>query len=90
MYVPMCFTKKTNLYLAAFFREQHLAFREGWMLIKDCERYEKLGYSKEIRDKLRRFIDSYEKPPNEDLLFSKAFPMYTSTACIYRIKMEIC
>ena len=66
MYVPMCFTKKTNLYLAAFFREQHLAFREGWMLIKDCERYEKLGYSKEIRDKLRRFIDSYEKPPNEE------------------------
>lgn len=66
MYVPACQIKKTNERLAECFRELHLIFREGWMLFKNQERYQKLGYRKEIQDKLRSFIDSYEKPPNEE------------------------
>ena len=66
MYVPACQTKKSNERLAECFRELHLLFREGWMLFKDQECYKKLGYRKEIQRKLRGFIDSYEKPPNEE------------------------
>jgi len=66
MYVPACQIKKTNERLAECFRELHLIFREGWMLFIDQECYKKLGYRKEIQSKLRSFIDSYEKPPNEE------------------------
>ena len=66
MYVPACQTKKSNERLIECFRELHLLFREGWMLFKDQECYKKLGYRKEIQSKLRGFIDSYEKPPNEE------------------------
>ncbi|SDK45100.1 phage/plasmid primase, P4 family, C-terminal domain-containing protein [Sarcina sp. DSM 11001] len=66
MYVPACQTKKSNERLIECFRELHLLFREGWMLFKDQECYKKLGYRKEIQGKLRSFIDSYEKPPNEE------------------------
>ena len=66
MYVPACQIKKTNERLAECFRELHLIFREGWMLFKDQECYKKLGYRKEIQNKLHSFIDSYEKPPDEE------------------------
>ena len=66
MYVPACQTKKSNERLIECFRELHLLFREGWMLFKDQECYKKLGYRKEIQNKLHSFIDSYEKPPDEE------------------------
>lgn len=66
MYVPACQTRKANERLIEFLGGFHLAFREGWKLFKDQECYKKLGYRKEITDKLRGFIDSYEKPPNEE------------------------
>lgn len=56
MYVPACSTKKANVILAEFFKEEYLDYREGWMLFKDKDYLQKLSHRTEMQKLLHSFM----------------------------------
>ena len=66
MYVPACSTRKMNDTLTEYFEQEMLDFREGWMLFKDKEYFQKLSYRTEMQKLLHSFIERYEKPPEKE------------------------
>lgn len=66
MYVPACSTKTANNTLAEFFKEEYLDYREGWMLFKDKDYFQKLSHRTEMQKLLHSFIERYEKSPETE------------------------
>ena len=66
MYVPACSTKTANDTLAKFFKEEYLDYREGWMLFKDKDYFQKLSHRTEMQKLLHSFIERYEKSPETE------------------------
>ncbi len=66
VYVPACSTKKINDALEEYFKKEYLNCRQGWRLFAGKGYLEKSEALPELKRKLNRFVESYEKIPDTE------------------------
>jgi len=60
VYIPACFTKKTNNVLEEYFKTEYLKTHQGWRLFRNREYLANYDKSEELKKTLEEFIKRYE------------------------------